>query len=142
MKLRIVLASIVAFIAMAATASPQDGSQPMCLCKFAAPSYSAIARQAKIQGIVRVDVSVDSDGLPGEVTVVHSSHPILSEYVTNAIKQWRFCSSSAKSGGKISLTFKFELEGTTGDWAPTYVTFDPSGEVDITTAAVKPSVQR
>ena len=139
--MRTKLAALAALVALAAsTASPQRVDQALCLCKFVAPVYSPIARQARMQGVVRVEVSVDSEGVPGDVTAMEG-HPILREYAVEAIKQWRFC-SQGKSPRKISLTFKFKLEGTTSDWAPTHVAFDPSGEIEITTAAVKPTMQR
>ena len=135
------LAALAVLVALAASsASPQRENQVLCLRKFVAPVYSPIARQARIQGAVRVDVTVDPDGVPGNVTAMEG-HPILREYAVEAIKQWRFC-FQAKSPRKISLILKFELEGTTSDWAPTYVAFDPSGEIEIMTAAVKPTMQR
>jgi TonB family protein len=141
MKLSMGLVNVAALLAMTTSTSPQDSTQPMCLCKFEAPEYSIIARHANMQGTVRVDVSVDSEGTPQEVTAVESKLPILSEYAVKAVKQWRFCSSTKLASNKIRVTFRFNLRGESADWSPTDVTFDPSGEVDITTAAVKPTRQ-
>lgn len=98
----------------------------MCLCKFVAPRYSPIARQAVIQGNVHVQVDVGSNGVPGDIDILDQAHRILGESAVNALKNWRFCSLSGNTEPhKVTVTFIFKLEGEpTQSWAPTNVSFE------------------
>ena len=48
-----------------------------------------MALQARIQGIVRLDVVIGEDGRVTNATVV-SGHPLLVPAATEAIKQWEY----------------------------------------------------
>ena len=111
----------------------------MCLCKFVAPEYSALARRARIQGVVRVKVDFSSEGTPGEVSALEGP-PILKESAVNAVKNWRFCPSSGAAGTQeIIVTFRFRLEGKgTDGWVPTGISFESPATVDIMTAPPGP----
>jgi TonB family protein len=133
MKTLAVLAALL--LSYLATQSSPEPEKTMCLCRFVAPRYSAIARQAVIKGEVHVQVDVASDGTPGGITILDQSNRILGESAVNAIKDWRFCPSSAKSDShKMVVTVIFKLEGQpTQKWAPTNVTFEPPATVTVTT---------
>jgi TonB family protein len=136
MKLRLAL-SCIASLTILTSPFAAETKQSVCLCKFTTPPYSVVARTARIQGIVRVKLDLNSEGIPQDISVLETSHEILSGDVVRTLKNWQFCPSSAKRT-EIVMTFQFKLDGTTADWSPTLVSFDPSGEMDITTAAVKP----
>ena len=53
------------------------------------PVYPPMALQARIQGIVRLDVVIGEDGRVTNATVV-SGHPLLVPAATEAIKQWEY----------------------------------------------------
>jgi len=55
------------------------------------PSYPATARQARIEGTVRLLVHVLADGRVEEIRVEASAgHPDLDRAATDAVRQWRF----------------------------------------------------
>ena len=53
------------------------------------PSYPPLARQARIQGTVRLEAVISKDGAIEELKVV-SGHPLLIQSAIDAVKQWRY----------------------------------------------------
>ena len=133
MKTKLILATLL--LACTAAASSSEPETPMCLCKFVAPRYSPIARQAVIQGNVHVQVDVGSNGVPGDIDILDQAHRILGESAVNALKNWRFCSPSGNTEPhKVTVTFIFKLEGEpTQSWAPTNVSFEQPATVIVST---------
>jgi TonB family protein len=54
-----------------------------------APIYSALARQAGIQGTVRLAVIIDRDGVVQKISLV-SGPPLLVDGAMKAVRQWRY----------------------------------------------------
>jgi TonB family protein len=55
----------------------------------AAPTYPQEAIDAKVQGVVVLDVLVDAEGVPSEVQVVQGI-PLLDAAAIEAVKKWRY----------------------------------------------------
>jgi TonB family protein len=53
------------------------------------PVYPPLARQARIQGTVRLQIVVARDGTVQEVNVL-SGHPLLVQAAIDAVRQWRY----------------------------------------------------
>jgi TonB family protein len=53
------------------------------------PTYPALARQARIQGVVRFNAVIARDGTVQNVTVV-SGHPMLVQAALETVKQWLY----------------------------------------------------
>jgi protein TonB len=53
------------------------------------PSYPPLARQARIQGVVRFNAVIGRDGSIQNLTLV-SGHPLLVPSATEAVRQWRY----------------------------------------------------
>jgi protein TonB len=53
------------------------------------PSYPPLAKQARIQGTVKLNAIIDKEGLIQQLTVV-SGHPLLIPAALEAVKQWRY----------------------------------------------------
>jgi len=53
------------------------------------PSYPPLARQARIQGVVRFNAVIGRDGAIANLTLV-SGHPLLVPSATEAVRQWRY----------------------------------------------------
>lgn len=123
----------------AASSALKAGDKDMCLCRFVAPRYSAVARTAVIQGVVRVKVDIDSDGIPRSIDALEG-HPLLRASAVDAVKNWRFCSSSEAPGNhQVTITFRFKLEGKGTDrWVATEIGFQSPATVDITTSPPGP----
>ena len=64
----------------------QTLSQPVHLVS---PRYPDLARQAQIQGTVKVQVHLDHEGAVASMEVT-GGHTLLKEEVESNIKQWRF----------------------------------------------------
>jgi protein TonB len=53
------------------------------------PSYPPLARQARIQGVVKFNAVIGRDGTIQNLTLV-SGHPLLVPSATEAVRQWRY----------------------------------------------------
>jgi len=53
------------------------------------PQYPPLARQARIQGVVRFNAVIGKDGAIQNLTLV-SGHPLLVPSATEAVRQWRY----------------------------------------------------
>jgi len=53
------------------------------------PVYPPLARQARIQGTVRLEAEISKDGTIENLKVI-SGHPLLIQAALDAVKQWRY----------------------------------------------------
>jgi len=53
------------------------------------PAYPNLARQARIQGTVRLQALIAGDGRVAQLAVV-SGHPLLVQSALEAVRQWRY----------------------------------------------------
>jgi protein TonB len=53
------------------------------------PVYPQEARQARIQGVVKLRVVIDDEGKIAELQVI-SGHPLLTQAAVDAVKTWRY----------------------------------------------------
>ncbi len=53
------------------------------------PVYPALAKQARIQGVVRLEAVISKQGTIDQLRVV-SGHPLLVQAATDAVRQWRY----------------------------------------------------
>ena len=79
------------------------------------PAYPDVAKAAKAQGSVQVQVTVAEDGRVTGAEVI-SGHPLLRESALNAARQWEFKPAEAKVQGIV--TFNFTLQGESGATPP------------------------
>ena len=78
-----------------------------------APIYPPLARQARIEGTVVLDVSVDADGKVHDVRVV-SGHPMLSPTAIETANGWRFRpfvidDTPVEVEARVSVVFKIRV---------------------------------
>jgi protein TonB len=59
------------------------------LMNQARPVYPPLARQARVQGTVRLEAVINRDGVIEELKVV-SGHPLLVQAALDAVRQWRY----------------------------------------------------
>lgn len=71
------------------------------------PEYPALAREARIQGIVRLEILVGTDGAVRSVRVI-SGHPLLVDAATSAVNQWRYKPMRWK-GGLVEVVTTVEV---------------------------------
>jgi periplasmic protein TonB len=53
------------------------------------PSYPPLARQARVQGTVRLQAIIAKDGTIQQLEVI-SGHPLLVQAALDAVRQWRY----------------------------------------------------
>ena len=53
------------------------------------PAYPFLARQQRIEGLVRLEVYVSSEGIVEDIKVL-SGHELLARAAVDAVKQWRY----------------------------------------------------
>jgi TonB family protein len=70
------------------------------------PAYPALARQARIEGIVRLKLTVADDGKVQHIQVV-MGHPLLVPPTLEAVKQWVY--SPVPGGGTFQVDVPFTL---------------------------------
>jgi protein TonB len=59
-----------------------------------APAYPALARQARIEGLVKFTAILAADGRVLTVTLI-SGHPLLARGAREAVEQWRYACALA-----------------------------------------------
>jgi TonB family protein len=74
------------------------------------PKYPPLARQARVEGIVKLVFTLWANaGEPTNVEVV-SGHPLLKAVAMENVKTWKFDNSAAVER-KYEITFKYRLSG-------------------------------
>jgi TonB family protein len=94
-----------------------------------APRYPDILRAAEVEGAVVARVSYDSQGDAEGITIVTSTHKLLSNAVENALKQWH---GPAKTSTQVP--FVFVMTNKTAKDLASYPGGMPAGAQVITAA--------
>lgn len=92
---------------------PGNGVESPRLLRSVRPNYTAEAMRAKVQGVVKLDGVVLSDGTVGDVHVIRSLDPIfgLDQEAIKAAKQFRFVPGT-RFGEPVAVLVSFEIEFT------------------------------
>jgi TonB family protein len=77
------------------------------LIKKVDPVYPALARQARIQGVVRFTVRLAKDGTIESIQLI-SGHPLLVMAAQEALKQWVY-SPTLLNGEAVEVTFPVDI---------------------------------
>ena len=103
-------------------------------------SYPAMARMARVQGEVVVNVQLNDRG---EVvsSKIERGHPMLIQAADDNVKHWVFNGPIA-AGDTVSITYEFRLEGVAKSEGPDYATrisFDfPPDRIMVTSTILPP----
>jgi TonB family protein len=100
-KNRFIMLAAVTFCLVAATLLRADTRKSV---KTSPPAYPAIAAKMRIEGTVKLDVTIDADGTVGDVKVV-SGHQLLAPAAVEAVKKWRYEPADAKTTQSVSVEF-------------------------------------
>ena len=90
---------------------PGDGVTAPVIVKQVKPQYTADAMKAKIQGTVRVECVVETNGKVGDVKVIKSLDPGLDQEAVKAVKRWTF-KPGKKDGKAVRVRIELELTFT------------------------------
>ena len=91
------------FISTAPLPAQQSLSTRRLLLRTA-PAYPEIARTMALQGAVRVDALVGSDGSVKEVAI-KGGHPVLAQAAANAVRHWKWEASAHESHEVVEVKF-------------------------------------
>jgi TonB family protein len=69
-----------------------------------APVYPELAKRMNLTGVVRVMITVNSNGQVKNAKLV-GGHPVLANAALEAVKKWRFESASQESSGTVEFRF-------------------------------------
>ena len=100
-----------------------DKPEEICVRKLVSPRYPPLARQARLQGNVQLNVTLNEQGVPSELTLIDGP-PLLVRAASDAVMNWQFCSRGVEplNGRMLSIVVSFRLEGKQSDgWSPTEV---------------------
>jgi TonB family protein len=87
--------------------SEPDVTTPKVL-RSVSPFYPIEPHAAKVQGVVQLELVVDSSGLAGDIRVLKPLHPDLDEAAIAAARQWRF-SPATKAGQIVPVIVTMEI---------------------------------
>ena len=88
-------------VGVSPAAAPLSAVPPI---QSAAPEYPALARQARIQGVVRFRLHVDGKGRVGKIEVM-SGHPVLVPAATEAVRQYVYQPTGAEFQTSADVNF-------------------------------------
>jgi protein TonB len=74
-----------------------------------------LARQARIQGVVVLDLTVGSEGIVDNIRVI-SGHPLLIQAAIDAVKQWQY--APQPEAASTTATFNFALDTGRSESSP------------------------
>ena len=106
-----------------------------------APEYPNIALQARVSGVIPVEVEIGLDGVPVSARAKLDGPSLLSGAAEATALRWRFAPSDASQRDATHVTLRFSFL-VRSDWvcnqpAEQAVTFKPPFEVEL---AVRPYV--
>jgi len=105
---KIAVAAAVAALLAGASAFSQTGSTDETRRKIKAkttPTYPDLARRMNVNGKVKIEVVIAPDGRVKTTRVV-GGHPLLVQTCLDALKEWKFVSSSEETTQIVEFEFR------------------------------------
>lgn len=102
-----------------------------------APTYPPLASQARIEGVVKLTLTLDTNGKVVQADV-QSGNSILARAAQANAFLWRFaapCSDTAASAPTIEFTYEFKLEGKAQEKPSTHFRYEHPYKVTVVSQA-------
>jgi len=120
------------------------GAEHLCVRDILVPQYPLLARLAKVQGSVSLELEVENDG---KIVSAKGSGPdrLLVEEAENNVRQWSFAPSTAKESARRhhTIIYVYRLEGQPVDYNPVpTVWLHLPDRVEIVTRPLTPQVDK
>lgn len=91
-----------------------DEAKSVKLLKSVPPAYPPEAKKAGIQGVVKLEATVDKTGKVSEIKLLESPDDSLAKAAADAVKQWEYSPYLGKDKKPavfmMTVTVKFKLE--------------------------------
>ena len=91
------------------TNNPVEEAQ---LIRKVPPSYPPLAKQARVEGVVRLAATIGTDGKLHNIRVL-SGHPLLSGAAVAAVQQWRY-TPTRLNGNPVEAETQIDVNFTRG----------------------------
>lgn len=82
----------------------ESGENRRTILQRVQPQYPALARKLSIQGLVKLEVTVEADGTVKAMNT-KGGHPLLVDAAQQAIRQWRWKPESHSTVESIEIRF-------------------------------------
>ena len=105
---KIAAAAAVAVLLAGASAFSQTGSTDETRRKIKSkttPTYPDLARRMNVSGKVKIEIVIAPDGRVKSTRVV-GGHPLLVQTCQDALKEWKFVSSSEETTQMVEFEFR------------------------------------
>lgn len=86
---------------------PGGNVRPPQLLREVKPAYPALARQARVQGTVRIEAIISREGIIRDARVV-GGHPLLIAAALDAVRQWQYRPTSL-NGEPVEVALALEV---------------------------------
>jgi len=100
--------ALLGFVSLHPSAFSQETNQEATKRKVTAkvpPKYPPLARQLKLSGKVRVEVTVSPDGRVKGTRII-GGNPLLAEAALDAIRMWRYETAAKETTELVEIEFK------------------------------------
>jgi TonB family protein len=81
-----------------------------CVTSMGIPTYPRLAQQARIEGAVKVVITVDEAGVVVRASAM-SGHQMLQAAAVDNAKTWRFAPSAMGKLAVLVITYEYRIEG-------------------------------
>ncbi|MGD0547903.1 MAG: energy transducer TonB [Terracidiphilus sp.] len=95
--------ALVFLVALAISAKAEERAVKMRV----PPSYPEIAKRMRIEGVIKLSVTVDAEGKVTDVKTLSGNHA-LSIAAEDAVRKWRFAPGEGVATVEVSINFALQ----------------------------------
>jgi TonB family protein len=104
LKMKKMAASMVLAMVLSATAVNLAAQEGRKVLSNPTPAYPEIAKRLRLEGVVKVQVVIGTDGRIKETNVV-GGHPLLVTSVEETLKNWKYAPASSETTALLEFRF-------------------------------------
>jgi TonB family protein len=104
LKMRKMTAGAVLAVALSSTAVNLAAQETRKALSHPTPAYPEVARRMRLEGVVKVQVTIGTDGRVKQTTVI-GGHPLLVSAVEETLKIWKYAPASAETTTLLEFRF-------------------------------------
>ncbi len=93
--------------ALALSLAMPSGAEERAVKQRAQAVYPEIAKRMRVEGVVKLSVTVDADGKVLDVKTISGNH-MLSTAAEEAVRKWKFESGAGVSTVEVSMNFALQ----------------------------------